>query len=293
MSDTYTKLFRSITASSVWAEPHATRTVWTTLLAHCDKHGRVYASVGGLARLANATREETEAALRSFLSSDPDSRTKEFDGRRIEEIDGGWRLLNHAKYAAIRNAQERAEYKREWDRKNRPSGHARQSDSPTAVRQSPSIPTAPTPLDTNTIQKQDQEQSSVANAPPPPRQTRGQRLPANWQPTQATADWAEQERPDLDLAATLAHFCDHFAAAAGQNARKLDWDKAFRNWIRNERRQNGHATKESLPARMARLNGYHDLIGGLNDRPKNPSAVDIDGSYLRLGLGEPVRSDAK
>lgn len=149
MSETYTKLFTSITASTVWQEPAGTRLTWITMLAMADKNGDVFASIPGLARIANVTLEEVEAALRCFLSPDPYSRTKEHDGRRVEEIDGGWRLLNHAKFREIRSAAERAEYKREWDRRNRPSGHARaQSDSPTAVRTSPTVPTnaaAPAP----------------------------------------------------------------------------------------------------------------------------------------------------
>lgn len=145
MSDTYTKLFSSITASTVWGEPYATRIVWVAMLAMADARGEVYGSVPGLARHANVTTDEARAALASFCAPDPDSRTDDNEGRRIEDIDGGWRLLNHAKYAAIRSEAERREYKRQWDRDNRPSGHARQSDSPTASDKSPSIPTAPTP----------------------------------------------------------------------------------------------------------------------------------------------------
>lgn len=134
MSDTYTKLFRSITASTIVSEPLATRWLWVTLLSQADGEGCVWASVPGLARLANIELADCERALECFLNPDPYSRTQDNEGRRIEAIDGGWRLLNHAKYDALRSAAERAEYKREWDRKNRPSGHQRvksQSDSPT------------------------------------------------------------------------------------------------------------------------------------------------------------------
>ena len=96
----FTKLFASITESSVWGEPAGTRLTWITLLAKCDQKGRVFAAVPGLARMANVSLEECEAALKCFLSPDRYSRTKEHDGRRIEEIQGGWRLLN---YEAKRN----------------------------------------------------------------------------------------------------------------------------------------------------------------------------------------------
>ena len=119
MSDSYTKLFGSITESTVWLEPAGTRLVWITMLAMARKDGCVNASVPGLARRANVTREETDAALACFLAPDPDSRSKENDGRRIEQIDGGWILLNHQKFAAIRTAEERREYWREWKKNKR------------------------------------------------------------------------------------------------------------------------------------------------------------------------------
>lgn len=157
MSETYTKLFTSITASTVWQEPAGTRLTWITMLAMADKNGDVFASIPGLARIANVSIPEVEVALKCFLSPDPYSRTKDHDGRRIAEIDGGWRLLNHGKFRALREEDERAAYKREWDRKNRPSGHARKSDSPTAVRRQSDSPTGSDPSD-QTIPTPDQEQ---------------------------------------------------------------------------------------------------------------------------------------
>lgn len=142
--DTYTKLFSSITASTVWGEPYATRIVWVTLLAMADRDGAVHAAVPGLARAANVTLEECEAALQAFLAPDPYSRTKDHDGRRIEEIDGGWLLLNHAKYRGIRQSTDRREYQRQWDREHRPSGHARATRSDKSPTQSDKSPPSPT-----------------------------------------------------------------------------------------------------------------------------------------------------
>jgi hypothetical protein len=105
----YTKLFGSILASTVWELPLATKVVWITMLAMADRHGEVQASVPGLAKFAGVTREQCEAALEAFLSPDPDSRTKEADGRRLEVIDGGWRLINHEKYSQQLSAEDRRE----------------------------------------------------------------------------------------------------------------------------------------------------------------------------------------
>jgi hypothetical protein len=142
VTDTYTKLFRSIAASTIVSEPVATRWFWVTLLSQSDKNGCVWGSVPGLARIANLTIPEVETALECFMAPDPYSRTTEHDGRRIEAIDGGWRLLNHAKYDAMRSAAERSEYKRKWDRENRPSGHARAAQSDRSPTKTPESPTA-------------------------------------------------------------------------------------------------------------------------------------------------------
>ncbi len=141
MSDTYTKLFSSITESTVWGEPYSTRIVWIAMLAMADANGDVYGAIPGLARRANVTLEETESALAAFLQPDPYSRSNDDDGRRVKVIEGGWRLINHGKYRAMRMAADRRDSKKEWDRKHRPSGHARKSDkSPTQSDRSPTKP---------------------------------------------------------------------------------------------------------------------------------------------------------
>jgi len=94
----YTKLFNSIITSTIWSEDDKTRIVWITMLALADQNGEVQGSVPGLARLAGVSVNDVESALDKFLSPDPYSRTPDFEGRRICKIDGGWELLNHAKY---------------------------------------------------------------------------------------------------------------------------------------------------------------------------------------------------
>jgi hypothetical protein len=116
---TFTKLFSSITASTVWCRPSDTRVVWITMLAMADRHGRVWASIPGLAKEAAVSVEACRTAVAEFLAPDPDSRTKVNEGRRIEPIDGGWRLINHAKYRAIRDQEERRAYKAEKQREYR------------------------------------------------------------------------------------------------------------------------------------------------------------------------------
>lgn len=103
----YTKLFNSIITSTIWTESDQTRIVWITLLACADRHGEVQASIPGLARIAGVAVEDCRTAIHKFLSPDPDSRTKDDEGRRIEEIDGGWLLINHQKYREMASGEDR------------------------------------------------------------------------------------------------------------------------------------------------------------------------------------------
>ena len=56
-------------------------------------------------------------------------------------------------------------------------------------------------------------------------------LPEEWTPTEATRQWARTEYPEHATRSVLAAFKDHAAAI---DRRQVDWDRAFRNWIRNE-----------------------------------------------------------
>lgn len=119
MSYTFTKLFSGLTESTVWVEPYATRILWVSMLSWADQHGRVFGSIPGIARRAGINLDEAEAALTSFMSADRHSRTPDHDGRRVEKIDGGWRLLNYGKYREMRDAEVRREQNREAQRRHR------------------------------------------------------------------------------------------------------------------------------------------------------------------------------
>jgi hypothetical protein len=106
----YTKLFSSIITSTIWREPNEVRILWITMLAIADKNGEVAASIPGLGDMARLSIQDTEEALEVLKSIDGYSRSKEFDGRRIEDIDGGWRILNYLKYRNLLSADERREY---------------------------------------------------------------------------------------------------------------------------------------------------------------------------------------
>lgn len=67
-------------------------------MAMADRDGEIAASIPGLAARARVPLAAAEIALGTFLAPDQYSRTEAHEGRRIEKIDGGWRLLNYFKY---------------------------------------------------------------------------------------------------------------------------------------------------------------------------------------------------
>ena len=122
----YSKLFSSILDSTIWSESVTTKIMWVTMLAMTDSAGCVFASVPGLAKRAGVTIGEGETALKCFMSPDPYSRTKDHEGRRIKEIDGGWQLLNYDKYSQAKSREQRNEYQRLQMRARREKAKARQ-----------------------------------------------------------------------------------------------------------------------------------------------------------------------
>lgn len=105
----YTKLFGSILDSTIWQEDKDTKILWITMLAMKNGQQVVEAAVPGLAKRAGLTVEECSVALEKLKAPDPYSRTKEFEGRRIQEVPGGWLILNGEKY---RERLDRKEYQR-------------------------------------------------------------------------------------------------------------------------------------------------------------------------------------
>lgn len=63
-----------------------------------NRDGFVSCSIPGLIRAVNITQDEFKQGIKTLESPDSYSRTPDFDGRRIEKVDGGWIVLNFLKY---------------------------------------------------------------------------------------------------------------------------------------------------------------------------------------------------
>jgi len=111
----YCKLFASLYQGTLRGRAHEIL-VFTNLLAHCDSTGMVDKHPRAIAEEVGLTVDEVKAALITLESPDEESRSPELDGARISRIDAhrswGWLIVNHAKYSAIRNAEDRKEQNR-------------------------------------------------------------------------------------------------------------------------------------------------------------------------------------
>jgi len=61
----------------------------------------------------------------------------------------------------------------------------------------------------------------------------GSRLAQDWVLLKSWGEWAQQERPELDVRKVADQFKDYWIAQPGQKGTKLDWEATWRNWVRN------------------------------------------------------------
>lgn len=76
--------------------------------------------------------------------------------------------------------------------------------------------------------------------------TRGTRLPLDFSMPQEWIDWAIDEKmwsPE-DASAEAEIFVDFWHSKSGAGAAKLDWQKTWRNWVRNSRRPKGEYRRQ-------------------------------------------------
>ena len=104
---------------------------------------------------------------------------------------------------------------------------------------------------------------------------RATRLPEDWVPSERGLQWARQERlSEREIERETEKFRDHFRAASGANARKIDWTAAWRNWLRRhaDTRQAG---RQRSPA-AGKMDDFRELIAEAkeHDRRRRESVSD-------------------
>lgn len=118
----FAKVFSSLYDGSLRGRPHEIL-VFTNLLTRADANGEVDRHFRAIAEDIGLTVEETKAAILVLESPDPESRSPEEEGRRIARLEDhrtwGWRIINYAKYRAIRHAEDRRAQVREAVQRHR------------------------------------------------------------------------------------------------------------------------------------------------------------------------------
>ena len=232
----FTKLFNSILDSTIWQEPLETKVVWITMLAMVDRNGEVHASIPGLAKRAGVSLKECQAALACLQSPDEFSRTKDHEGRRVQEIDGGWELLNHVKYRALLSAEERREYNRkkqaEYRAKKKKDMSKDVNDKSITVNhseQNAHITEAEAEAEADT---EGGGEELKLSPPPPPNQTTVTRNPKRVATYEEVCKYGQGQHPPVPQSC-----CDSFydrmeecGWITNQGHPIADWRARFRSW---------------------------------------------------------------
>jgi hypothetical protein len=128
----YGKLFASIFDGSLYGHFPGT-VVMMALIALADERGEVDMTPEKLAAATAFPLDIVRAGIEYLSQPDPRSRSREMEGRRIVLIDPerswGWRLVNHAKYRAIRSEENRREYMRDYMRTKRTAANTNRHDA--------------------------------------------------------------------------------------------------------------------------------------------------------------------
>lgn len=74
---------------------------------------------------------------------------------------------------------------------------------------------------------------SMEHVDAPPAQRRATRIPDDFLPTREMVAWALAECPHINSKRETEKFNDYWQAKAGKDALKLDWNKTWKNWMRN------------------------------------------------------------
>jgi hypothetical protein len=232
MSDGYAKLLTSILDSSIWAEPDDAVRLWVTLIAMADRDGYVGASPSGIAyRTRTVSVERVNELLLKFQEPDLESRSEEFEGRRIQKVERGFLLLNYKKIRDMHADGASRSRKRKWWNEHRSTGNQHpELDILDASESSGRLAYgsgSANGSDLNSLS--DLKKDSKSNNAKPTR-GRGQMaempIPEDWTPTEAHRKIASSY--GLDIALEEIKFRGHFD---GQMLKS--WNGRFSTWLAN------------------------------------------------------------
>lgn len=162
MSADFTKVYKGFFEGSFRDEAPFTKLLFLAMMLHADENGIVRGAPSFWSAYTNISQDDVKEALERLLSPDPDSASPDEEGRRIIPWGDGancWNIVNYRKYYEKSRNQERAEYKREWDRKNSETRHKTSSK-----RQNPTEPDRPDPENENENERKGKSVNTHAHA---------------------------------------------------------------------------------------------------------------------------------
>ena len=172
-------------------------------------YGFVPAASVGILRTAGIDPEAGMNALERLASQDQDSRSHDYEGRRMIRVDGGFLILNYQKY---RDRDYKAA-----ERQRRYRLRKQNANGVTSSRYGV----------TGRNVTQAEAEAEAESKPERARKRASRRAPEDWKPEAAEIAWAAAECPGVDVGAETAKFLDHTFATA-----RTDWPATWRNWIR-------------------------------------------------------------
>jgi hypothetical protein len=235
----FSKLDSGITKSSLWSEPLHVRVVFVSFLAEKDENGFVSAAYSSMQRICNVNKEQFDEAIRILESPDPESRTEDFEGRRLQKIEGGWIVLNHEKYRLNEEVkkEKHREYMRKWrDKKGSVNNCEFTKDHVSVTSVSVSVSESEKKKEDCKGKEKDKPQRNII----PPQ-----------------LEWVVQYCNERKNNVIPQKFFDHYSARGwmiGKNKMK-DWQAAVRTW-----EQSGYNNPKPETKTGPRLSGIPDNV---------------------------------
>lgn len=199
-------------------------------------YGFVEAAGPGIVRRSMAEMEPGMKALAKLGEPDLESRSSDFDGRRLVRVDGGFVVLNYMKYrdkdntAAVRQARYR---ERQREKGQLQEGGKSPPDEPSPSRRdsNANVTKAEAEAEAEEIQATVKVGGTTtlvgASEPKKPVKRPSKKAPASFLVEADLQHWARENVPGLDIRHETEKFRDHTFARA-----ITDWPGAWRNWMR-------------------------------------------------------------
>lgn len=239
----YTPLFDSLLTGTLYGRwPHTG--IWACLLSRASREGVIDETPQCLASAIGVPVETLLQCVRDFMEPDPESRSKDDDGRRLTLIDPerswGWRIVNHGKYRekARKRAYDetRTESGEDAERKRLQRAHNSVSrDVPTRPDASRDVPlSSPTP-EAKTVREPPSASSQNGSSKTRKPEGKGTKIPIP--PDLTLTDDMRQKAlkrfPDCDPERMFEQFRAHHEA---HGKAMKSWPAAWVTWIGNGER---------------------------------------------------------